>query len=323
MGADLFSRNWKPAAMMKRLQFSLKLFHMLQSLMTDVFGNYVIQKTVFFEYGSPEQKKDLADQLSGQILPLSLQMYGCRVIQKALEVIEMDQKTQLMHELDGHVMRCVRDQNGNHVIQKCIECIPAEKIGFIIHAFQGQVSSLSTHPYGCRVIQRVLEHCSDELQSQCIVDEILDSALDLAQDQYGNYVTQHVLERGKPQERSQIISLLTGKIVQMSQHKYASNVVEKCLEHGTAADRERLIEEIIMQPGETDSLLVMMKDQFANYVVQKILEVSTDRHRDVLLSRIRAHLTGLKKYTYGKHIVARFELLCDVEDKQTSEQGEA
>lgn len=36
----------------------------------------------FFEYGSPEQKKELADQLSGQMLPLSLQMYGCRVIQK-------------------------------------------------------------------------------------------------------------------------------------------------------------------------------------------------------------------------------------------------
>ncbi|KAF8392795.1 hypothetical protein HHK36_021032 [Tetracentron sinense] len=49
-------------------------------LMTDVFGNYVIQK--FFEHGSPEQRKELANQLSGQILPLSLQMYGCRVIQK-------------------------------------------------------------------------------------------------------------------------------------------------------------------------------------------------------------------------------------------------
>uniref|UniRef100_A0A7N0TYU2 PUM-HD domain-containing protein n=1 Tax=Kalanchoe fedtschenkoi TaxID=63787 RepID=A0A7N0TYU2_KALFE len=290
-------------------------------LMTDVFGNYVIQK--FFEHGTPDQKRELADQLRGQILPLSLQMYGCRVIQKALEVIEIDQKTQLVRELDGHVMRCVRDQNGNHVIQKCIECIPAERIGFIIQAFQGQVASLSTHPYGCRVIQRVLEHCSDELQSQCIVDEILESALDLAQDQYGNYVTQHVLERGKTQERSQIIGQLAGKIVQMSQHKYASNVVEKCLEHGSAADRERLIEEILMQPGENDSLLVMMKDQFANYVVQKILEVSTERHRDLLLSRIRAHLTALKKYTYGKHIVARFELLCGVEEKQISEQGEA
>lgn len=36
----------------------------------------------FFEHGTHEQRKELADQLAGQILPLSLQMYGCRVIQK-------------------------------------------------------------------------------------------------------------------------------------------------------------------------------------------------------------------------------------------------
>lgn len=73
------------------------------------------------------------------------------------------------------------------------------------------------------------------------------------------------MERGKPQERRQIISQLTGKIVQMSQHKYASNVVEKCLEYGSAADREYLIEEIIMQPGETDSLLVSFYIPFFVY----------------------------------------------------------
>ncbi|XP_039171758.1 pumilio homolog 5 isoform X2 [Eucalyptus grandis] len=285
-------------------------------LMTDVFGNYVIQK--FFEHGSPEQRKELADQLTGQMLQLSLQMYGCRVIQKALEVIELDQKTILVRELDGNVMRCVRDQNGNHVIQKCIECVPTEKIEFIIKAFRGQVAILSTHPYGCRVIQRVLEHCCDEGQSQCIVDEILDSAYKLAQDQYGNYVTQHVLERGKPQERSRIISKLTGNIVPLSQHKYASNVVEKCLEHGDAGERELLIEEIIGQSEENDNLLAMMKDQYANYVVQKILEVSNDKHREILLSRIKVHLHALKKYTYGKHIVARFEQLSG-EDGQALE----
>ncbi|KAJ0074936.1 hypothetical protein Patl1_35230 [Pistacia atlantica] len=108
----------------------------------------------------------------------------------ALEVIELDQKTQPVLELDGHVMRCVRDQNGNHVIQKCTESVPTEKIGFIISAFQGQVAMLSTHPYGCRVFQRVLEHCSNEQQGQCMVDETLESAYVLAQDQYGNYITQ-------------------------------------------------------------------------------------------------------------------------------------
>lgn len=48
--------------------------------MTDVFGNYVIQK--FFEHGNQSQKKILANQMKGRILTLSLQMYGCRVVQK-------------------------------------------------------------------------------------------------------------------------------------------------------------------------------------------------------------------------------------------------
>ncbi|KAG6705805.1 hypothetical protein I3843_07G191400 [Carya illinoinensis] len=284
-------------------------------LMTDVFGNYVIQK--FFEYGSPEQRKELAYQLTGQVLPLSLQMYGCRVIQKALDVIDIEQKAHLVRELDGHVMRCVRDQNGNHVIQKCIESIPTGKIEFIISAFRGEVTTLSMHPYGCRVIQRVLEHCTDELQCQFIVDEILESVCTLAQDQYGNYVTQHVLERGKPHERSKIISKLSGHVVQLSQHKFASNVVEKCLEYGGSAERELLIGEIFGHNEGTDNLLTMMKDQFANYVVQKILEICSDNQRAMLLGRVRVHAHALKKYTYGKHIVARFEQLFGEENPTT------
>lgn len=48
--------------------------------MTDVFGNYVIQK--FFEHGNQSQKKILANQMRTHILTLSTQMYGCRVVQK-------------------------------------------------------------------------------------------------------------------------------------------------------------------------------------------------------------------------------------------------
>ncbi|KAG2407576.1 Pumilio-like protein [Vigna angularis] len=296
----------------KELVFKEVLPH-TSKLMTDVFGNYVIQK--FFEYGSPEQRKELANCLLGQILPLSLQMYGCRVIQKALEVINLEQKVQLVHELDGNVMRCVRDQNGNHVIQKCIESIPTKNIDFIISAFRGQVAILSMHPYGCRVIQRVLEHCSDEVQCQFIVDEILESVFTLAQDQYGNYVAQHVLEKGRPQERSQIISKLSGHIVQLSQHKFASNVVEKCLEYGDSTERQLLITEIVGHDKPHDNLLTMMKDQFANYVIQRILEICSESQRAVLLSRIRLHAHALKKYTYGKHIVARFEQLLGEGDR--------
>ncbi|MCD7466943.1 hypothetical protein HAX54_004045 [Datura stramonium] len=123
------------------------------------------------------------------------------VLQKALEVIDLDQKTELVHELNGHVMR--------------------------------------------------------KLSVRCIVHEILESAYALAQDQYGNYVTQHVLERGRARKKSNYWK-----------------VDWKC------CTRELLIEEILAESEGNDCLLTMMKDQFANYVVQKILEISNNKHRE-------------------------------------------
>ncbi|XVE99278.1 hypothetical protein REPUB_Repub03eG0184600 [Reevesia pubescens] len=278
-----------------------------RALMTDVFGNYVIQK--FFEHGTESQRAELASQLIGHVLPLSLQMYGCRVIQKALEVVDVDQQTGMVAELDGSIMKCVRDQNGNHVIQKCIECIPQDRIQFIISAFYGQVVVLSTHPYGCRVIQRVLEHCDDIKTQQIIMDEIMQSVCTLAQDQYGNYVIQHVLEHGKPHEQSAIIRKLAGQIVKMSQQKFASNVVEKCLTFGGPEERQILVNEMLGSTDENEPLQAMMKDQFGNYVVQKVLETCDDQNLELILSRIKVHLNGLKRYTYGKHIVSRVEKL--------------
>ncbi|KAK9168383.1 hypothetical protein Syun_000523 [Stephania yunnanensis] len=260
------------------------------------------EKNMFFEHGTAPQRRELADQLTGHVLTLSLQMYGCRVIQKAIEVVDLDQQTQMVAELEGHVMRCVRDQNGNHVIQKCIECIPQEAIQFIISSFYDQVVTLSMHPYGCRVIQRVLEYCSEPKTQQIMMDEILLSVCKLAKDQYGNYVVQHVLEHGKPYERSAIIKKLAGQIVEMSQQKFASNVVEKCLTFGGASERQILVNEMLGTTDENEPLQAMMKDQFANYVVQKVLETCDDQQRELILSRIKVHLNALKKYTYGKHI---------------------
>lgn len=47
-----------------------------------MFFFYAMNVVQLFEYGSPEQRRDLASQLAGHILTFSLQMYGCRVIQK-------------------------------------------------------------------------------------------------------------------------------------------------------------------------------------------------------------------------------------------------
>ncbi|KAI3933403.1 hypothetical protein MKW98_006762 [Papaver atlanticum] len=306
-GSRFIQTKLESATVEEKNKIFPKIIPHARNLMTDVFGNYVIQK--FFEHGTESQRKELSDQLTGHVLPLSLQMYGCRVIQKALEVVDVDQQTRMVAELDGSIMKCVRDQNGNHVIQKCIECVPQDRIQFIISSFYGQVVSLSTHPYGCRVIQRVLEHCDDVKTQHIIMEDIMHSVCTLAQDQYGNYVVQHVLEHGKPHERSAIINKLSGLIVKMSQQKFASNVVEKCLTFAGPEERQVLVKEMLGSTEENEPLQAMMKDQFGNYVVQKVLETCDNHSCELILSRVRVHLNTLKRYTYGKHIVARVEKL--------------
>lgn len=55
------------------------------SLAKDVFGNYVIQK-IFDNNIDNDKITRIMKSLEGHIQELTLHMYGCRVIQKAIEV---------------------------------------------------------------------------------------------------------------------------------------------------------------------------------------------------------------------------------------------
>uniref|UniRef100_A0A3Q3LVK1 Pumilio homolog 1 n=1 Tax=Mastacembelus armatus TaxID=205130 RepID=A0A3Q3LVK1_9TELE len=288
----------------RQLVFS-EILQAAYQLMVDVFGNYVIQK--FFEFGSLDQKLALAERIRGHVLSLALQMYGCRVIQKALEFIPSDQQviSEMVRELDGHVLKCVKDQNGNHVVQKCIECVQPHALHFIIDAFKGQVFALSTHPYGCRVIQRILEHCLPE-QTLPILEELHQHTEQLVQ------VTRHTHKLTQfcvvSEDKSKIVSEIRGNVLGLSQHKFASNVVEKCVTHASRTERALLIDEVCsLTEGPHSALYTMMKDQYANYVVQKMIDVAEPTQRKIVMHKIRPHISTLRKYTYGKHILAKLE----------------
>ncbi|KAJ5166399.1 uncharacterized protein N7482_005180 [Penicillium canariense] len=278
-------------------------------LMTDVFGNYVVQK--LFEHGNQTQKKILANQMRGHVLALSTQMYGCRVVQKALEHILTDQQAAMVKELENHVLKCVRDQNGNHVIQKAIERVPSQYVQFIINAFRGQVNRLAAHPYGCRVIQRMLEHC-EEVDRESILAELHACTANLIPDQFGNYVIQHVIENGDVKDRDRMIQIVMSQLLAYSKHKFASNVVEKSIEFGDESQRHLIISTLTSSNDRGESpLLGLMRDQYGNYVIQKVLGQLKDDEREALIDQIKPLLSQLKKFSYGKQIVAIEKLIFD------------
>lgn len=303
-----------------------------QSLMTDVFGNYVLQK--LFEFGNPEQCESLARLLANQCVQLSMQMYGCRVVQKALEYAGTDRLIALVSEFENPpiLLRCVHDSNGNHVIQKCIEVTTRaaqdsntspevaeylnSRIELMIDAFKGRAKDLSSHPYGCRVIQRILEHGSNN-QKTTILEELRQYYSELIQDCYGNYVIQFVMQHGWESDRQVLIKEVQSKLLDFSQHKFASNVVERCLQFANKKDKDEMIWTIINATFDLNNpvdaktghcvLESMVRDPYANYVVQKVIDVADERQRGAIMRYVKENIVQLRRYTYGKHIIVRLE----------------
>lgn len=305
-------------------------------LMTDVFGNYVLQK--LFEFGTPEQCDSLSDLLRGEAVNLSMQMYGCRVVQKALEYVSTHRLVELVQEFEvpATLLNCVHDANGNHVIQKCIEIVSKaareapnqesanylnSRIQFILDAFHGKVKELSSHPYGCRVVQRILEHCCPA-QKNLLLEELRLCFSELVQDCYGNYVIQFVMQHGWDIDRVVLMKEVQTHLLDFSQHKFASNVVEKCLQFANKKDRDDMIWKIINvvtenngnngagrgADGRPQSVLeAMVRDPYANYVVQKVIDMADDKQRSTILKYVKDNIAQLRRYTYGKHIILRLE----------------
>ena len=288
----------------------------IRRLRNDVFGNYVVQKLL--DFGTPEVRGDIRDTLEGEMMQLSLQMYGCRVVQKALETIGEEDVSRLLHEFHHNVLSCIYDQNGNHVIQKCIEVMSTRakrslsqgdqahsdflrgQIDFIISDIIVNAASLSCHPYGCRVLQRILEHCDDETKHK-ILDEVKASHKRLLDDQYGNYVIQHVLQFGRTSDRDSILQIVVSTgLLGLSRQKFASNVVEKLLKYGNSTHRRAIAAEMLKKsndlsianqsPEGASVVLLMVRDAYANYVVQTTLDVVPESEEKRLLVReLKAH----------------------------------
>ena len=286
-------------------------------LCNDVFGNYVIQK--MFEHGTPAMRSRLGQVVTEGGVHLSTAMYGCRVVQKALQFLDDKGLVKLMSKFEGEVERLIHDQNGNHVIQKCIEVVCSKAVArndegltklidFIVNAVLLNLSGLACHGYGCRVVQRMLEHCVGR-QKQKALEVIHRDMPTLVDDQFGNYVIQHVLQYGRQEDKNSILQLVLQRgVLHVSKQKFASNVVEKILVFGDGNQKATLVSEMLKNTPQGESvLLCMVRDAFANYVVQKALEVAEVRQRGALVEVLRGHLSELRQFTYAKHIITKIE----------------
>ncbi|PON81884.1 Coatomer beta subunit [Trema orientale] len=268
-------------------------------LMMNQFGNYLMQKLL--DVCNEEQRMQILVMVAaqpGELVKISMDSHGTRVVQKLIETLKTRQQISLIiSALEPGFLALIKDLNGNHVVQRCLQCFSKEDNKFIFDAAARYCVEIGIHQHGCCVLQRCISHSSGK-QRENLVAEISSNALLLAQDAYGNYVVQFILELRIPSAVSTVVSQFEGNYVHLSMQKFSSHVVEKCLIVMDDDIRSRIIRELL------DSLLFeqLLQDSSANYVIQTALRVSEGVLRKLLVEAIEPHKSLSRNNPYLKRI---------------------
>ncbi|KAJ7527351.1 hypothetical protein O6H91_16G049800 [Diphasiastrum complanatum] len=281
-----------------------EIFDNIVELMTDPFGNYLIQK--FFEVCTESQRMQILSAVTetAELVSISLNMHGTRAVQKLIETLTSpEQVDMVIMSLQQGVVTLIKDLNGNHVVQRCLQRLSNKDSQFIFDAAVSHCVEIATHRHGCCVLQRCVDFASGP-QRECLFSEIAANALVLSQDPYGNYVVQYILDLNILWASNEVMIRLGGNYAQLAMQKFSSNVVEKCLKLADEENRIRIVHELI-----TSTFLgQMLQHEYANYVIQCALSVSKGALHSSLVEALRPHLATLRSSPYGKRILSRTNL---------------
>ncbi|XP_015886236.3 uncharacterized protein LOC107421499 [Ziziphus jujuba] len=281
--------------------FSEIIDHVVE-LMMNPFGNYLMQKLL--DVCNEEQRMQILIMVTaepGELVRISLNTHGTRVVQKLIETLKTRQQISLViSALEPGFLALIKDLNGNHVVQRCLQCLSNEDNKFIFVAAAKYCVDIATHQHGCCVLQRCISHSTGEHREN-LVAEISANGLLLAQDAYGNYVVQFILELKIPSATTNLVSQFEGNYLHLSTQKFSSHVVEKCLLVLKDEHRSRIIHELL----SSSHFEQLLQDPHANYVIQTALRVSEGPMHNLLVEAIESHKAISRNSPYSKRIFSQ------------------
>ncbi|KAH9619413.1 hypothetical protein KSS87_011064 [Heliosperma pusillum] len=319
-----------------------KLTGHVLTLSLQMYGCRVIQKAI--EVVDLDQQKKMVVELDGHIMRCVRDQNGNHVIQKCIECIPEDAIQFIITIFYDQVVTLSTHPYGCRVIQRVLEhCHNSTTQQIVMDEIMQSVCMLAQDQYGNYVVQHVLEHGKPD-ERTAIINKLTGKIVQMSQQKFASNVIEKCLAFGDATERCNIVNEMLGSSDDNEPLQFMLWVAKRGPRvqfpgNGTlsafpiVSDSSAAVKLMPMRcrvsPFFTQAIFswgvifvqVLMKDQFANYVVQKVLETCDDQQLEVILSRIKNHLNALKKYTYGKHIVARVEKLVAAGERRISLQS--
>ncbi|KAK4781972.1 hypothetical protein SAY86_016074 [Trapa natans] len=235
---------------------------------------------------------------------LCLNHHGSKVVRKLMErVRETDQKTTLTRVLKTHLLQLVRNDEGRCVVNFCLTNFSDDENKFLLEEIGRKCHIIGKDKKGYELLTRIITSYQGRNNETYLLGEAVGHSMDLASDEYGNFVVQAMLNLENMDIKQGIFDRLVGHFNRLSRNKFGSHVTETCLRQ---APRMGQLGRIVGELLHHEPFSSLFLDNYGNYVMQTALRVSMDSNsptHQLLLVHLRENEAMLRCTSFGKQLL--------------------
>ncbi|EPX71857.1 RNA-binding protein Mcp2 [Schizosaccharomyces octosporus yFS286] len=169
--------------------------------------------------------------LKGKWHEVALGENGSLVVQNMFENCVEKDKQDCIEEVILHLDLIVRGQWGNWVIQHMVENSQGEALRRVVGALLLRATEYSVDQYASKVMEKAIKFGPRDFISLYLkqitnarMDRTRQPLIDIASDQYGNYLIQQIIQLAQPSDRTTVITHIKKHMVSLRGSKYGQKV---------------------------------------------------------------------------------------------------
>ena len=160
--------------------------------MIDLYANYFFQK--FYGFLSDNDRVLFLEKIKDNIVSIANNKIGTYPLQAVIDKMKLPREREILVEaVKNSVLEMCQDQNGVHVIEKMILCFSENEIQIVYSTLIDYFEILANNANGLCVAKLVIL-CKNPENLKKLHWKIVENALSLVQNPYGNYAIQKALE---------------------------------------------------------------------------------------------------------------------------------
>ena len=190
----------------------------LTKVMMDVYGNYFCQKII--QTSTSSQITLMINYIKKDFVQIAKDYSGTHVLQAILDAVStQEQETIIINSIANSQLEMAYDNNATHVLQKIIQRIPEERRSSLNEVILNNIKDLALNSNGICLVKKYIAKNIIPQNKQRIITALTENCLEIAQDPYGNYAIQYILDEWNQKDCANVVNIIIENICCLSKQK--------------------------------------------------------------------------------------------------------